>query len=63
LSLPIRDEILISISVGMANYCNKILALDPKIRFTDKIMGGGDLVSPARKDGVVSLLDRIFCII
>ncbi|MHB8603179.1 MAG: hypothetical protein ACYC6W_05480 [Nitrosotalea sp.] len=44
-------------SADVSNYCKKILALDSKIRFAGKIVDG-DLVSTARKDGVVPLLDK-----
>ncbi|MDE1769252.1 MAG: hypothetical protein KGI28_01690 [Thaumarchaeota archaeon] len=39
------------------DYCKKILALDSKIRFAGKIVGE-KLVSTARKDGVIPLLDK-----
>ena len=44
-------------SVDPTNYCKKILALDPKIRFAGKIVDE-ELVSTARKDGVIPLLDK-----
>ncbi len=44
-------------STTMADYCKKILALDPQIRFAGKIVGE-KLVSSARKEGVVPLLDK-----
>ncbi len=44
-------------SEDAANYCKKILALDPKIRFAGKIVDE-ELVSTARKDGVIPLLDK-----
>ena len=46
-----------SASEHASNYCTKILALDPKIRFAGKIVGD-KLVSTARKDGVIPLLDK-----
>ncbi|MEO9278113.1 MAG: hypothetical protein ABI340_10090 [Nitrososphaera sp.] len=44
-------------TAGMPDYCKKILALDPLIRFAGKIVGD-KLVSSARKDGVIPLLDK-----
>lgn len=44
-------------STDMSDYCKKILALDPKIRFAGKIVDE-ELVSTARKDGVIPLLDK-----
>lgn len=44
-------------STKVADYCKKILALDPSIRFAGKIVGG-QLVSSARKEGVIPLLDK-----
>lgn len=44
-------------STSMPDYCKKILALDPLIRFAGKIVGD-KLVSTARKDGVIPLLDK-----
>jgi hypothetical protein len=44
-------------STAVVDYCKKILALDPKIRFAGKIVDG-ELVSTARKDGVIPLLDK-----
>lgn len=38
-------------------YCKKILDLDPQIRFAGKIVND-QLVSSARKDGVIPLLDK-----
>lgn len=43
-------------SVNVSDYCKKILGLDPKIRFAGKIVGTS-LVSTARKDNIVPLLD------
>lgn len=40
-----------------ANYCKRILELDPQIRFAGKIVNN-QLVSSARKDGVIPLLDK-----
>ena len=42
---------------NMSNYCKKILELDPQIRFAGKIVND-QLVSSARKDGVIPLLDK-----
>ena len=42
---------------NISDYCNKILKLDPKIRFAGKIVGD-KLVSTARKEGVTPLLDK-----
>lgn len=39
------------------NYCKKILEIDPQIRFAGKIVND-QLVSSARKDGVIPLLDK-----
>ncbi|HZS73905.1 MAG TPA: hypothetical protein VFA69_05320 [Candidatus Nitrosotalea sp.] len=44
-------------STDMSDYCKKILALDSKIRFAGKIVDE-ELVSTARKDGVIPLLDK-----
>ncbi len=46
----------------MANYCKKILGLDPRIRFAGKIVGK-KLLSAARKYGVMHLLDKDLLII
>lgn len=46
-----------SVASNVGDYCKKILALDPKIRFAGKIVGD-KLVSTARKDGVIPLLDK-----
>ena len=51
--MDFRDKM----STDTANYCKKILALDPKIRFAGKIVDE-ELVSTARKDGVIPLLDK-----
>jgi hypothetical protein len=44
-------------STDVVDYCKKILVLDSKIRFAGKIIDD-ELVSTARKDGVISLLDK-----
>ena len=44
-------------AASMPDYCQKILAIDPLIRFAGKIMGD-KLISSARKDGVIPLLDK-----
>ncbi|MDE1726811.1 MAG: hypothetical protein KGH89_06050 [Thaumarchaeota archaeon] len=44
-------------STNVGNYCKKILDLDSKIRFAGKIVND-QLVSSARKDGVIPLLDK-----
>lgn len=44
-------------TTNMNNYCKKILELDPQIRFAGKIVND-QLVSSARKDGVIPLLDK-----
>lgn len=46
-----------SSAASMPDYCTKILALDPLIRFAGKIIDN-KLVSSARKDGVIPLLDK-----
>ena len=46
-----------SSSESMSDYCKKILALDSKIRFAGKIVDD-KLVSTARKEGVIPLLDK-----
>jgi hypothetical protein len=46
-----------SIPENISDYCKKILALDSKIRFAGKIVGE-KLVSTARKEGVIPLLDK-----
>lgn len=44
-------------STNVNDYCKKVLDLDPSIRFAGKIVGN-KLVSSARKDGVIPLLDK-----
>jgi hypothetical protein len=51
------DTKLSSTSNNIVDYATKILTLDPKIRFAGKIVGE-KLVSAARKDGVIPLLDK-----
>ncbi len=46
-----------SASANMSDCCKKILALDPLIRFAGKIVND-KLLSSARKDGVIPLLDK-----
>ncbi|MDE1861847.1 MAG: hypothetical protein KGI33_02925 [Thaumarchaeota archaeon] len=46
-----------STSTKYGNYCKKILELDPQIRFAGKIIED-QLVSSARRDGVIPLLDK-----
>ncbi|MDE1765431.1 MAG: hypothetical protein KGI27_04040 [Thaumarchaeota archaeon] len=50
------EGVKISIT-NVNNYCKKILDLDPQIRFAGKIVND-QLVSSARKDGVIPLLDK-----
>ena len=51
------EEMEATSSENAMDYCKKILALDPTIRFAGKIVKD-KLISSARKEGVIPLLDK-----